>query len=92
MAVMTESSAQELELSMAGRLSDFHAREKMLRETTIMLMAVVEPTFERVTIYHRGIAQPTEVGLRDLKVSNKGNGPDVSDILRAYQVGAAPAL
>lgn len=90
--VMGEASAQELELSMAGRLKDFHAREKMLRETTIMLLGVIDPMFDRLTIYHRGIAQPTEVGLRDLKVANKGSGPDVGDILKAYQVGAAPAL
>ena len=92
MVVMSEATAQELELSMAGRLSDFHAREKLVRETTIMLMAVIDPMFDRVTIYHRGIALPTEVGLRDLKVANKGSGPDVGDILKAYQVGAAPAL
>jgi hypothetical protein len=91
MVIMSEATAQELELAMAGRLSDFHAREKMLRETTIMLMGVIEPGFERVTIYHRGIALPTEVGLRDLRTA-KGNGPDVGDILRAYQIGAAPAL
>jgi hypothetical protein len=90
--VMTEATAQELELSMAGRLKDFQAREKLLRPTTVMLMAVIDPMFDRVTIYHRGIAQPTDVGLRDLKASNKGTGPDVGDILKAYQVGSAASL
>lgn len=90
--VLAEASAAELELSMAGRLSDFHAREKLLRPTTVMLMAVIDPMFDRVTIYHRGIAQPTEVGLRDLRVANKGSGPDIGDILKAYQLGNATSL
>jgi len=58
----------------------------------VMSMAVIDKQWERVTFYHRGIDMHTEVGMRDLKIANKGSGPDVSDILKAYQMGNAPSL
>jgi len=30
--------------------------------------------------------------VRDLKANNRGSGPDISEILRAYQLGSAPSL
>jgi hypothetical protein len=57
-----------------------------------MFLVVIDKQYERVTFYHRGINQATELGVRDLKASQKGNGPDVSDILRAYTMGQNPRL
>lgn len=91
MVVMTEGTARELELQMSGKLSNFQAREKMLSNTTVMIIAVIDPHYDRVTFYHRSIPQPTEVGVRDLKISNK-SGPDVGDILKAFQIGNSPSL
>lgn len=90
--VTTKASVVELELALNGRLSDFRVREKMLEPTTIMLIAVCDPSQDRVTFYYRGIPEPTDLGMRDLKIANKGNGPDVNDILRAFQAGAAPRM
>ena len=91
MVVLTQGSVLELEQAMNGRLSDFRTREKMLAGTTVMLIAVIDPRNDRVTFYHRSIPKETEVGVRDLKISNK-SGPDVSDILKAYSLGNPPAL
>jgi hypothetical protein len=57
-----------------------------------MIVAVIDKEWSRVTFYHRGLPDATEVSFRDLKVSSKGNGPDVSDILKAYTLGQAPRL
>lgn len=92
LVVMTERTSRELENAMGGRLSDFRVRERMLQQTSIMIMAVIDPLTDRVTFYHRSIPHETDVGVRDLKVANKGGGPDVGDILKAYQIGSAPRL
>lgn len=91
--VMTDATAAELERRMHGsRLKDFHTREKVFKETYMMLMVVVHPEWEQVTIYHRGLDVATRMSVKDIKASNKGNGPDVAEILKAYQLGNSPSL
>jgi hypothetical protein len=90
--VMSSDTAAQVELKVNGRLKDARVRDKIFKNTYMMIMAVVDKQWERVTFYHRGIAMPTEVGVKDLKAANKGSGPDVSDILRAYSLGQAPSL
>jgi hypothetical protein len=92
LVIMTTDTVAQLELRLDGKMSDFHIREKVFKDTYIMIMAVIDKQWDRVTFYHRGISAPTQVGIRDLKSSNKSSGPDVSEILRAYQLGNAPSL
>ena len=92
LAVVSSDTISQLELKINGKFKDFRTREKVFKETYMMIVAVVDKEWDRVTFYHRGISEATEVGMRDLKASNKGNGPDVSDILKAYQVGSNPSL
>lgn len=90
--VMHQDTADELELNLEGRLAKFDVRQRLMMKTSVMIMAVVDTDNGWLTIYHRSIALPTQVRLKDLKASNKGNGPDVSDILKAYMAGSAPHL
>jgi hypothetical protein len=90
--IISDTTAEQLELELNGKISSFAIREKMMKATYIMLMCVIDKQWERVTIYHRGIHLPTSVSVRDLKASNKGSGPDVSDILKAYQMGNPASL
>lgn len=90
--VMAASSAKELERTVGGRLKDFRTREKIFKETYCMILAVVDPDWEVVTFYHRSLAIPTELSVKELAVSNKGKGPDVAEILKAYQLGNSPSI
>lgn len=92
MVVTTTNSIEELELTMPGKFSEFKSRQKVFERTSLMIVAVIDKEWSRVTFYHRGLPEATEVSFRDLKASAKGNGPDVSDILKAYTLGTAPRL
>lgn len=89
--VMHDQTRKDLERNINGRLSDFKVRQGIFQNTFSMLMAVVDPEWETITIYHRGIEMPTELSAKDLKTASKGNGPDLAEILKAYQLGAAPS-
>lgn len=91
-AVISSTSVEQLELKINGDLKDFKTRQKVFEATYLMLLVVVEKEWNRVTIYHRGIPLPTKVSVRDLKAANKGSGPDVGEILKAYRLGNAPSL
>lgn len=92
MVLMSSQTAISLEAAIGGKLSNPKVREKLFKETSLMIMAVVDKSWGRVTFYHRGIPEHTEMSARDLKMSSKGNGPDVSDVLKAYQLGNSPSL
>ena len=92
MCVIDSETVAALELKVGGKFSDFRTREKIFKNTYMMLIAVLDKGWGRVTFYHRGINAENNLDIRDLKAANKGSGPDVGDILRAYQVGNAPTL
>lgn len=92
--VMTSDTARELEGKIRGSLSRFQDREKLFVETSGMLMAVVDPDWEMVTIYHRHIEDPTEVSVRSIQRANSGgkNGPDITEVLNALRQSRSPSL
>lgn len=90
--VCSKETIRTLEGEIGRELKDFKTREKIFAESYLMIIAVIDKDWDRVTFYHRGISLPTEVSLRDLRVSNKSTGPDVGEILKAYQLGSAPSL
>ena len=52
-----------------------------------MFIVVVNKTWDNVTFYIRGLASGSTLGFRDLKAAAKGTGPDIGEILKAYQLG-----
>ena len=93
MAVITTAAAEELELSLKGRLKSGRTREKYFETTNSMLLAVVDPRMERLTIYQRGIDEYGMYTYRDIENNGSKSGAvDVGSILKAYKLGDAPTL
>lgn len=90
--VMTQATARKLEARTAGKLSNAAFRARVFDATYVMLMVVVDTDYEQVTIYTRGLAGSTTVSVKAMKNAAKGSGPDVGEILRAYQLGQSPRL
>lgn len=88
--VMSKRTADALEREDNGRLKDVAYRQRIFKSTYILLMFVIDEDRELVTIYHRDIALPSELSVKELKVSNKGGGPDVLDIMKMFMQGNAP--
>jgi len=92
LVVMSKDSQTGLEMQINGRLADYKTRQKIFEKGYLMIMAVVDTSRDRVTFYHRGIPESTNVSLRDMKAANSKGGPDVADVLAAYRIGSAPSL
>lgn len=88
--VLTEDTARDLEAKVGGKLSSFRVRQGIFGMTYSMLMAVVDPEWESVTIYTRGIDMPTKLSARDMKAAGKSDSKELMDILKSYQLGRAP--
>ena len=90
--VITKDLQKKLEGQIGGRLSDFNTRERIFKNTYVMLMVVVDPEWGHVTIYHRSLERPTELTDKELKSASKSSGPDIAEILKAYQLGNSPSF
>lgn len=90
--VISKEVADAIEAKLTSKLSNFKTREELLKSGYCMILAVVDKTWERVTFYHRGIAASSSVGIKDIKASNKGNGPDVTEIMKAILIGNQPPI
>lgn len=91
-AIISDACARNIEDKIGGKLSNVRSRDKVFDATYLMIMAVIDRQAERVTFYHRGIAAGTNVGIRDLRVGNKGSGPDITDILKSFVMGNSPSM
>lgn len=92
LCVLTSDTATKLELATNSQLKNFKARQKIFENTYMMIMAVIDKAWDRVTFYHRGIPESTTLSARDLKAVNKNTGPDIKDILTAFRAGSSPNL
>ena len=90
--VLTAATAALLEGQIGARLNNYATRERVFDTTYVMLMVIIDTQWEQVTIYHRSIATATTLSVKDLKSANKGGGPDVAEILKAYQLGTSPTI
>lgn len=90
--VISKRTAQNVERMENGRFSDPKFRTRMFKNTYMLILFIIDEDVERVTIYHRDIALPTQLSIKELKVSSKGTGPDVMEIMKAYQMGSAARL
>lgn len=90
--VMSKDNADLIEGEIGGKLSNYKLRQRIFKDTYLILMVVVDPRWEQVTIYHRGIPTPTDIGFKDLKNSRGGNNLDMTEILKSYQLGRNPTF
>ncbi len=90
MVIISDQTRRQIEKDLGGKMKRFKDRERMFENTLTMIMMVIDTEWEQITIYHRGIEEPTQLAVKELKSLNKGTGPDVGEILKAYQLGNSP--
>lgn len=90
--VISEEIARHVESELGGKLNDPKIREKAFESTYAMFIVVVDREWERVTFYTRNISSHTELSIAELKTASKGSGPDIADIMKAYNMGSAPTF
>lgn len=93
MSIITKAASEELELALKGRLKDVKTRNEYFKTTHSMMLVVVDPRMERLTIYQRGIAEFGQYTFNDIKRHGSNAGAmDITSILKAYKLGEAPSL
>lgn len=88
-ALIHEDTKLAIEGKLGRKLSDFATRQQIFDSNMLMLMGILDPEWNSITIYHRGIAEGTELPFSAIKNGGKGDD-NIVEILKAFQLGQAP--
>lgn len=91
--MMTKADAAALQGPMRGDVSNFRKREEMFNLTGTMILSVVDPNREVVTMYTKGQREEGIYSYEDLSSAQKDpNAANIEAIMKAYKEGAAFTL
>lgn len=79
------------ELELEGRISNFNFRQRVMNNTGLVMIIVVDPISELVTIYNHTNALPTECSIRQLKSAGKGGASDFTEIIKLMNQNKMPS-
>lgn len=85
--IISEQVAKDIEIKLRGKISSASVRNKIFEDSYAMILIIVDREWERVTFYTRGTDLGNEMTIKEVKKSAKGTGPDISDILKSFQLG-----
>lgn len=91
-SVISKESIQAIELAVGGKIDNAKVRDDIFARSGLIMLIVVDEMYEMVTMYHRGQNHKMELTFSECKTAAKGNGPNVMEILKAFQAGQVPNI
>lgn len=91
MAIISEETAQRIEYEGKMSLSNYKQRSALFDPTALMILVVVSNN-GYAKFYYRGIPEASDLSMRDIKVSNRNGGPDITEVMKLLLQGSAPRI
>lgn len=88
--VISAQTAREVELTTGQSLTNAAFRTKVFGENSAMMILIIDTEWERVVTYTRGINGGVDYSFKDFEGFGKGNGPDITEIMKAYALANNP--
>lgn len=90
--VIAKETMVQVEAKLGISFDSFSQRQKLFENGYLMIVAVLDRRWSRVTFYTRGIKDTTTVSFNDLHSIEKSGGSDIGDILAAFRAGTSATL
>lgn len=90
--IISEDTAVELEKRMTIRMSNPKHRERLFKESSMLVIYVVDQEFQQVTIYYRNIDKASTVSIANMQNSNKNGGSDIKSLVDILKDRNAPSF
>lgn len=90
--IMTKETALDIRLKHSIDINKVGDRRRMFEQTSAIMMVVIDRDAERVKFFTDGQDTAADYGIREIKMSNGGSGPDLTDIFKAYKASENPTL
>ena len=83
--IISARTAMAIEREIGGPLSDFSTRENALDKVSAMLLVVVDPDKEEVTLYRYSVREVVTMDYYSLSDGN-AKGPDMMDLMKSINI------
>lgn len=90
--MISSATALDVGRELGGELSNFRIREAMFAKVYSNMLIIVDDLRGMVSFYYRGESLPNVLSLQDIKLYNKGSGPDIMSIFSAFAENKIPSL
>lgn len=87
--IVSTETMDRFERDTGKKIKQSSTRDSIFNNTQTLILVIVNRMRETVTLYYHDIAVPTTVTYKELKNTGggKGGGPDVMEIIKAFQMG-----
>lgn len=89
--ILTSSdTVRSFEYATGSRLDDYNTRQGIMEDSLTMIIAVIDPNHETLTVYLDSIDDKSDYMISDLKPRGKNDGDDMSSLLNSLLEGKIP--
>lgn len=85
--IISDKTRKEAEFKLGYRFKDFGHRENFMKESSTMILIVVDEETEMTVMYVHGNTSYSEIPISDYKKASKKDGNNITDIIKAFNVG-----
>jgi len=85
--VISRATADMVEARTGGRFEDQQFRQKMLENTGIMILVIIDPVSDLIRLYIESMPNGHRIPGRNVVSASKKNGPDIEQILSVLTTG-----
>lgn len=88
--IITKETAKEVELRTGMPIDNAEFRKRVFNENSAMMIMIVDREWETIDCYTRGVPGVANWTFKQFEGLSKGNGPDITEIMKAYTLGQNP--
>lgn len=85
--VISRATADQVEARTGGRFEDQQFRQKMLENTGIMILVIIDPISDIISMYIESMPRGHRIPGRNVVAASKKSGPDIEQILAVLTTG-----
>lgn len=86
--VVSEDTLRDIESELNGELSDFKTRQRVMNATGLMIIAVVDPIEEFVTIHTYSKKMSSTYSFKQIKSASKGGASELMEMIKLMSAGS----
>ena len=91
--VISEEDESYIQKQIGGKLTNEHTRNIIFNNSSCMMIVCINKDWERVDIYIKDVDGFSQNSFDSFKsMADKGSGPQIQDILKAFTMGNAPSF
>ncbi len=83
-AIVSKSTGKEIGRAMYGKLESSTVRQKLFDNSYLIVLMIVDPDREFVTVYHRDLDVESVYSFKEIKGLEKNKGQDITEIFKSF--------